>query len=199
MSFPHLDSFSVLSTEQILSTVTHDQRSLTVWHHLLHQLRPLLTASSLALPPLWAASHDVGCSLPPLFLSVSAFHHIKILLWLYFLIFKNLLYWSVIDLQWCVNFCCTVKWFNHVYIHMIEYIYRLNIYIYNSFLCSFPQWLVTGYWVQSPVLCSGAVCFCILYIIVCICWPHIPVHTPPSFLLGNHKSALCVREFVSVS
>ena len=31
--------------------------------------------------------------------------------------FKNLPYWSIVDLQCCVNFCCRVKWFSYAYIY----------------------------------------------------------------------------------
>ena len=43
------------------------------------------------------------------------------------ILFFNLVYWSIVDLQRCVNFCCTAKWFNYTYI---------NIYILFSY--SFP-------------------------------------------------------------
>ena len=33
-----------------------------------------------------------------------------------FLFFKKIIYWSIVDLQWCVNFCSTVKWFSYTYI-----------------------------------------------------------------------------------
>ena len=45
-------------------------------------------------------------------------------------------YWSTVDLQCCVNFCCIAKWLSYTYIH---------IYIY-SFSYSFPFWFFTGYW-----------------------------------------------------
>ena len=32
--------------------------------------------------------------------------------------FKKKLYWSIIDLQCCVNFTCTAKWFRYTYTHM---------------------------------------------------------------------------------
>lgn len=36
-------------------------------------------------------------------------------------IFKNVYYWSIIDLQFCVNFSCTAKWVSesYIYIHII--------------------------------------------------------------------------------
>ena len=48
---------------------------------------------------------------------------------------KNLFYWSIVDLQYCVNFYCTAKWFSCTY-----------IYTY-SFLYYFPLWFITGYWI----------------------------------------------------
>ena len=47
-------------------------------------------------------------------------------------------YWSIVDLQGCVNFCCTEKWFRYIY----------------SFSYSFPLWFITGHWIQLPVLYS---------------------------------------------
>ena len=46
------------------------------------------------------------------------------------------LYWSIVQLQCCVNFC-TAKWLSYIYI---------------LFSYSFPLWFITGYWIQFPVL-----------------------------------------------
>ena len=57
-----------------------------------------------------------------------------------------LFYWSIVDLQCCVNICCTAKWFSYIiYMHIYIYIY---IYIYILFLkYSFPLWFIIGYWI----------------------------------------------------
>ena len=38
------------------------------------------------------------------------------------------------ELQCCVNFWCTAKWFNYTYINIFFFIY-------------FPLWFITGYWI----------------------------------------------------
>ena len=41
-------------------------------------------------------------------------------------------YWSLGDLQCCVNFCCTAKWFSYTSIFFLSY---------------FPLWFTTEYWI----------------------------------------------------
>ena len=48
------------------------------------------------------------------------------------IILKNILL-KYVDLQCCVNFCYTEKWFSYTHI--------------DSFSCSFPLWFITGYWI----------------------------------------------------
>ena len=43
---------------------------------------------------------------------------------------KKIFYQSIVDLQHCVNFCCTAKW--------------IQLYISIFFLYSFPLWFVQG-------------------------------------------------------
>ena len=48
------------------------------------------------------------------------------------------LIWSIVDLQYCVNFCWTAKWFSYTYTYIYIYIY---IYTHTFFfLYSFPIW-----------------------------------------------------------
>ena len=47
--------------------------------------------------------------------------------------FKNLFYWSIVDLQCCVNFCRMAKWLTYTYIHSFSYPFLL--------------WFITGYWI----------------------------------------------------
>ena len=63
---------------------------------------------------------------------------------LFFLIF---FYWSIVDLQYCVNFCCTAKWFSYTYIYSFLYYWY------------FPLWFIIGYWIYFSVLYSRTLLF----------------------------------------
>ena len=66
---------------------------------------------------------------------------------------------SRVDLQCCVSFCCTAKWFSYTYIYSFSY--------------SFPLLLQE---IEYSSLCYtvGPCCLSILYIVGCICWSHTP-------------------------
>ena len=46
--------------------------------------------------------------------------------------------------QCCVNFCCTSKWINDIYIHTCTYL--------HSSLDSIPTYAISDYWVDFPML-----------------------------------------------
>ena len=71
------------------------------------------------------------------------------------LLFLNILfYWSIVDLQCCVNFCCRAKWFSNIYFFFhVLFHPSLSQGIKHSFLC----------------YTVGPCCLPTLYIIVCIC------------------------------
>ena len=48
--------------------------------------------------------------------------------------FFDFFYWSLVDLQCCINFCCTAKWFSYTHIHILFYVF-------------FPLWFISGYWI----------------------------------------------------
>ena len=55
------------------------------------------------------------------------------------------------DLQCCVDYCYTEKWFGYIY-------------IYIPFLYSFPLWFIPGYWIEFSVLYSRTSLFIHWYI-----------------------------------
>ena len=85
-------------------------------------------------------SASAVCRLSPFPTSLSGTKRGQPPLW----IKKKLFYWSTVDLQCCVNFCCTEKWFSFIYI----YIYIL-IHIFIV-VCS----LVTKLWPCDLMDCS---------------------------------------------
>ena len=101
----------------------------------------------------------------------------------YLYIFWNLFSWSIVYLQYCVNFYCTAEWFSYIYIHSFSY--------------SFPLWFITRYWKKFPALDSRTLLFiCSLDKSFHIIIPNsqsIPLPSP----LGNYKSVLYVCESVS--
>ena len=57
-----------------------------------------------------------------------------------FLFFR--FYWSIVNLQGCNNFCCTIKWPSHTYTHI------------HSLSDHFPTYIIIEYWVQFSALHS---------------------------------------------
>lgn len=92
----------------------------------------------------------------------------------YLYIFWNLFSWSIVYLQYCVNFYCTAEWFSYIYIHSFSY--------------SFPLWFITRYWKKFPALDSRTLLFiCSLYNSWYLLIPNSQC-IPPLPLLSNHKS-----------
>ena len=64
---------------------------------------------------------------------------------------KILFYWRIVDLQGCVDFCCTVKWFSYTY-----------IYTYTIFHILFHYGLSQVFGYSSPCSPVGPCCLSIL-------------------------------------
>ena len=91
-----------------------------------------------------------------------------------------------VDLQCCVSFWCTAKWFSYTYIYSFSY--------------SSPLWFITRYWDSSLCYTIGPCCLSPLYMIVCICWSRTPnpsLPCCPSLLATTSLFSVC--ESVSLS
>ena len=100
----------------------------------------------------------------------------------FFFFFLNLFYWSIVDLQCCVNLYCTTQWFSYTYIYILFHI---------------PLWLSQAILYSSMCSTVGPRCLSILCIMVYIANPKPPIHPSPTPVpLGNHKSVLYVCESV---
>ena len=75
-------------------------------------------------------------------------------------------YWNIVDLQCCVGFRYTAKWFSFIYIYIYIYIFR---YIYILFQILFPYRLLQN--IEYSYLCYtvGPCWLSISCIVLCIC------------------------------
>ena len=73
-----------------------------------------------------------------------------------FVLFFNLFYWRIVDLQCSVSFCCLAKWFSYTYTYILFHI------LFHDGLSQDIEYSSLCYKV-------GPCCLSILYVIVCIC------------------------------
>ena len=92
-------------------------------------------------------------------------------------------YWSIVDLQCCVSFSCTAKWISYTYTYI------------HCFLDAFPIQVITGYWVELPVLYNRFLS--ILYIVMCIYQSQYPnISLPISPLVTPRLFSTSVTSFL---
>ena len=104
---------------------------------------------------------------------------------IFLLLFLKNLYWSIIDLQCCINFCCTEKWYVYIHIHIL-------------FSYSLPLWFFSGYWMLHSMLYSRTLLYIhSIYNSFHLLTPN-PNPSPPFFSPhpSNCKFALYVFESV---
>ena len=100
----------------------------------------------------------------------------------------------IVDLQCRVNYCYTAKPFIYTHIHMLIHTYILFHILFHYGLLHDNEFSISLCCTVRPYSLP------ILYVIVYISNPKLPLHPSPTCLpLGNHKSVLYVCEAVSVS
>ena len=81
---------------------------------------------------------------------------------------KKKFYWSIVDLKYCVRFCCAAKWISYMYINI------------HSFKNYFPTKVITEYWDEVPVLYSRSLLIiCIILYMRTLCAQSCPTLYDP--------------------
>ena len=106
---------------------------------------------------------------------------------------NSFFYWSIVDLQSCVNFCCTAKWFSYIYVYIfyIPFHYGLSQDIEYSFPVIYSRTLLFIHSIynslhllipnsqsipprspppRQPQVCSLCLWVCFLCLWVCFCF-----------------------------
>ena len=105
-------------------------------------------------------------------------------------------YWSTVDLQCCVNFCCTAKWLSYTYISFfiffsIIFFSVIHIHVSILFQILFPFRLLQSIEQSSLFYTVGPCWLSILNIPVCTCQSQTPdLPLPAPFPPRNHKLVL---------
>ena len=111
--------------------------------------------------------------------------------------------WSLADLQCCINFRCTAKWFRCTHINV--YFFRFFSEIHICMVCTHTHTYFLRFFyrlsqnIKYSSLCYivGPCWFYFLYIVVCIVNPKFLIYPLP-FSFGNHKFDFYVCGSVSV-
>ena len=66
--------------------------------------------------------------------------------------FLKKLYWTIVDLECCVDFCCIAKWLSCTHAYNLFYF--------------FPLWFITGYWNIVPYATHDDLVFCPSFLLI---------------------------------
>ena len=109
----------------------------------------------------------------------------------FFFLERARFYFCIVDLQYCVNFCCIAKWFS--YVCVCVYILYIHSLLKNfHFHCGLSQNIEYSF-----------LCYTGDLVIQCVCNsfgsanPKLPILLPQPLLIDNHKSVPYVCESIS--